>query len=224
MTRDASLTRRLQSGAADFLAQFREYLGIGGKVRRVPIRDREALASFLSTRASFIAQTSLYGYLRTRAGMRYPALFDEDPFVVAINIAKWHLWLACLSDLTVYAGGLLAHRGQLSQGQAQALMQDVLEQILAETGVPGDADAEFPAHAQRVRARIALTHWQGVKDDEDCFHESPAALVRWAPVIEHLKQLDEEIVRNSVRFHWQEVRRELRRLLDARSVVGAGND
>jgi hypothetical protein len=70
-----------------------------------PIATPEALARFLDTRASFIAQTSLYGYLRTRAGMRYPELFDDDPFVEGINIAKWHVWLDCLSDLAVYAGG-----------------------------------------------------------------------------------------------------------------------
>jgi hypothetical protein len=32
--------------------------------------------------------------------------------------------------------------------------------------------------------------------------------VRWAPVKDELKLLDEEIVRNSVRFRWQAVRRD----------------
>jgi hypothetical protein len=57
--------------------------------------------------------------------------------------------------------------------------------------------------------------------DEAAFTESPAGLVRWAPVIDELKQLDEEIVRNSVRFRWQEVRRDFARHLDARAMLGA---
>jgi len=157
--------------------------------------------------------------------MRYPALFDEDPFVVSINIAKWHLWLACVSDLTVFSGGLLARRSGLSNEQVRHLMQGVLDSVLAGTGVPDEADAEFPEHAGRVRSRIGLTHWHGVEDGDGCFHESPSALVRWAPVMQNLKDLDEEIVRNSVRFHWQEVRRELRKHLDVGAIVaGASPD
>lgn len=221
MTQQAPLTHRLQAGMSDLFGQLRDYLGIGNKVRREPITDPAALERFIGTRSSFIAQTSLYGYLRTRAGMRYPALFDEDPFVVSINIAKWHMWLACVSDLTVFSGGLIAQRSRLSQEQVRTLMQARLEAILADTGVPDEADDEFPEHAQRVRARIALTHWQGVEDGDGSFQESPAALVRWAPVMQNLKELDEEIVRNSVRFHWQEVRRELRQHLDAEAVIEA---
>jgi hypothetical protein len=40
-------------------------------------------------------------------------------------------------------------------------------------------------------------------------------------VIENLKELDEEIVRNSVRFRWQEIRRDLRRNLNAEAVLRA---
>ena len=49
----------------------------------------------------------------------------------------------------------------------------------------------------------------------------PAALVEWAPIVEDIKQLDQHIVRNSVRFRWQEVRRDLRRDLDADAVLSA---
>lgn len=202
------------------LAQLRDYLGIGGKVRREPIVTSQSLCVFLSTRASHVAQSSLYGYLRTRAGQRYPELFDDDAFVASIDIAKWHLWLACLSDLGVYAGGLLA-RGGMPPERVGALMARLLEEILGETGQPGEAGADFPAHAARVRSRIALTPWSGVEDGEGCFHESPAALVKWAPVVESLKRLDEDIVRNSVRFHWLEVRRELRHYLDVAAISSA---
>lgn len=221
MPQPPSFVERLQTGAADFLTQLRDYLGIGGKVRREPIRDRQALQTFIDSRASFIAQTSLYGYLRTRAGMRYPELFDDDPFVVSINIAKWHLWLACLSDLSVYAGGLMARRGHLPDPQVAALMEGLVGAILTDTGIPEDADAGFAAHAERVRARLAMTPWHQVEDGEGCFHESPTALVKWAPVVDSFKKLDEEIVRNSVRYHWKEVRQELREYLDATAVAAS---
>jgi hypothetical protein len=139
--------------------------------------------------------------------------------VESINVAKWYLWLACLSDLALYTGGLLAQRAARPASEVGAFMEKLVAAILDDTGVPADAGGEFAAQAQRVRARLAQHDWERFDDDETCFSESPTALVRWAPVVENLKELDEEIVRNSVRFRWQEIRRELRAHLDAEAVL-----
>ena len=204
-----------------FLRIFQDYLGRRPWSRRSPVADPRALREFIDTRSTYVAQYSLYGYLRTRAGTRYPELFSNDKFVVSINIAKWHIWLACLSDLSVYAGGLVSSRAQAPPQRVGALMTASADAILLNAGSPAEAGAEFDAHADRVRARLALCSWAAVPDDETPFVESPAALVHWAPVVESLKELDDEIVRNSVRFRWQEIRRELRRDLDAAAVLAA---
>jgi hypothetical protein len=199
----------------------RDYFGTVGRRREPAVNDRAGLRRFLETRASYVAQTSLYGYLRTRAGMIYPQLFDNDEFVQSINIAKWQIWLACLSDLSIYAGGLLARGSPASAPKVGTLLQELVTAILDDTGIPADAGGEFAAYAQRVRARLAGCEWDRITDDETPFSESPTALIRWAPVVENLKELDEEIVRNSVRFRWQEIRRDLRRHLDAEAVLRA---
>jgi hypothetical protein len=197
-----------------------DYLGLGRSRRDPPVVDQDSLRDFLNTRASFVAQTSLYGYLRTRAGMRYPELFDDDPFVKSINIAKWQIWLACLSDLSVFAGGLLLKHPKATSDMVGALMQKLVGDILQQTSIPEEAGNEFAASTERVRVRIANCNWNNVTDDEGPFTQSPSALVRWAPVIKELKDQDEEIVRNSVRFRWQKVRQDLRDLLDAGGVLG----
>ena len=197
-----------------------DYLGLGRSRRDPPVVDEDSLREFLDTRASFVAQTSLYGYLRTRAGMRFPELFDDDPFVKSINIAKWQIWLACLSDLSVFAGGLLLKHPRASTEIVGGLIQRLVTDILQQTGIPEEAGNEFAANAERVRARIAACNWSDITDDEGPFTQSPSALVHWAPVIKELKDQDEEIVRNSVRFRWQKVRQDLRSLLDADGVLG----
>lgn len=191
-----------------------------GRHRDAPVRDAAALAEFLRTRASYVAQMTLYGYLRTRAGARFPELFDDERFVASMNVAKWQVWLACLSDLAAYAGGLLRRAGA-GEAQTAALMRALLERILEETGSPEEAGPQFGAHAERVRGRIASCDWSTQADDESAFTESPAALVYWAPVVEDLKALDEEIVRNSVRFRWNEIRQQLRAALDAPAVLAS---
>ena len=214
----------LLSRISDIWQTLHDYLIAGLKRRPEPINDLESLKYFLQTRASYIAQTSLYGYLRTRAGMRYPELFDDDVFVVSINGAKWHMWLACLSDLAVYCGGMLRAKAPGSPADIGRLMQEMVEDILRETGIPEDADKEFPEHAERVRGRLKHVNWNAVTDDEGPFSHSPEALVRYAPVMEELKQLDAEVVKNSVRFHWQEIRRHVREHMDADAVLTAARD
>jgi len=198
---------------------FREYFRLGQWSRSQPIRDLNKLAEFLRTRASYVAQVSLYGYLRTRAGTRYPELFDDDPFVRSINIAKWQIWLSCLSDLAVYAGGLLRLHTDADSKIISGLMLEVIDTILEETGIPADAGDAFSEHARQLRQRVEQTDWSTVTDDEAPFSESPSALVQWAPIVDELKQLDEEIVRNSVRFRWQKVRQELRGTLDTAAIL-----
>jgi hypothetical protein len=187
--------------------------------RAEPVHNAEALRRFLQTRASHIAQMTLYGYLRTRAGTRFPELFENDAFVASMNIAKWHVWLACVSDLAVHAGTLLRRSGAGSAADIGALMSGLVDEILDETGMPGEAGPEFTAHAQRVRSRLAFCDWAPHADDETAFVESPDALVFWAPIVDDLKALDEEIVRNSIRYRWHEVRRELHQNLDAMAVM-----
>jgi len=191
----------------------------GRKSRTEPIRDPAALRDFLQTRSSYVAQMTLYGYLRTRAGTRYAYLYEDEQFVVATNIAKWHVWLACLSDLAVFTGGMLQRKSSASGPDIGHLMREIVNQILADTGIPEEAGPEFSAHADRIRARVALCDWSAQTDGDTPFIESPSALVHWAPMVDVLKNLDEEIVRNSMRFRWREIRVQLRLALDATAVM-----
>ena len=212
--------RRLRRG----VSVLGEYLGARRAGRKRAVADAAALARFLETRASHVAQTTLYGYLRTRAGARYPELFENDAFVVSINHAKWRMWLACLSDVAAYAGGLLAHRapGGAAAAAGEAVRRSV-DAILERTGRPDDAGPGFDEGVDALRERLGRCDWSALGDGEAAFTASPEALVRHAPIIPELMALDEEIVRNSVRFRWREVRRDLRAALDAEAVLGGAD-
>ncbi|MFN3460549.1 MAG: hypothetical protein ACK4ZN_06020 [Oceanibaculum sp.] len=200
---------------------FRSYLGLGRKLRHEPIADAAGLAHFLETRATFVAQMSLYTYLRTRAGQRYPVLFENPEFVRAINIAKWQIWLACLGDISLYAGGLLARNLPVEAAAAGRFVITQVDEILARTGRPEDSGPEFLAGCDALRLRLAGAQWHVIPDDATVFVESPPAVVKWAPIVDHLKELDEPIVLNSVRFRWQEIRRDLRSALRYEELAAA---
>ena len=195
--------------------------GIGG--RRGALDSPDALGEFLDSRASHVAQTALYGYMKTRAGTRFPALFEDPAMLTSINIAKWHVWAACLSDLAVYSGVLLRRDSGAPAETVRAALMPLVARALESSG-GGDRDEageDFPSAAARVKARVASCDLDALGDDDSAFTESPRALVHWAPIADELKRRDAGIVRNSVRFRWQEIRRDLRRRLRAREVMAA---
>ncbi len=198
-----------------------EYLGIGRRRREQPVEDAEALADFIATRASHVAQASLYGYLRTRAGTRFPQMFENPDLLTSINIAKWHVWLACVSDLCVYSGQHLAQSDAFDAERVAAVLPQTLRRVLDEAGEPDEAGPDFAAARAKVLQRIDACDWRLERDDDTVFSASPEALFYWSPIAEELKERDEPIVKNSVRYRWIEVRRSVRSQFDPAALARA---
>ena len=74
-----------------------------------PIDSAAALEAFVATRSAFVAQKTLYGYVKTRMGTRYVAMFEDKAMIASLNIAKMHVFAACLSDLSIYAVATVAY-------------------------------------------------------------------------------------------------------------------
>lgn len=201
-------------GVARALKTLSRYLGLARQGRRWPIVEAAGLREFIDSRASHVSQSALYGYLKTRSGTRFPQLFENREYLRSINIAKWRVWLACVSDLSVYAGALIERRAGVPGERVGELMEAVVDEILV-TPIIEETDPDFADGVSRTRVRVRNTDWSAAADDESSFVESPAALVRWAPVVDEFKERDAEIIENSVRFRWIEVRRVLRENLDA---------
>ena len=193
-------------------------MGFGNQKSNAFVSSPEALAKFINSRASHVTQTSLYGYLKTRAGTRFPELFENPDILASINIAKWHIWLASVSDLCVFTGSLIHQSGHVKPSDIDALLSLVLSQILNETEIPPEAGESITTAIEKARQRIGTCDWTLDRDDDAIFSQSPEALYYWAPIADELKQRDEAIVRNSVRFRWIEVRRSARKLLDIESL------
>lgn len=189
------------------------------KRERHPIASTADLRHFISTRASVIAQKTLYGYLRTRIGTRYPEAFKEPDFARSIDIAKLHVFAACLSDLAVHAVARALIDPRINDATRRALATACLQAGLdanAGSFVDGFSRAEAEgAH----EIRVARIDWGRAAASGGRFDASPAALVRWAPIAPALKQYDVEIVENSVRFAWQEIRVDFERRLDAAAIA-----
>ena len=188
---------------------------------RRPIDSVETLTHFVQTRSAYVAQTALYGYLKTRMGTRYRDLFQDDVFAGAIRLAAMRIFVSSLGDLTVFAVAVARERGQLGADEAAALAQRCFDEAMRRVldgedpgAVPTDMAADF-------RVRLERTPWPDAAVGENAFAGSAADLVRFAPVIDEFKELDSEIVTNSIRFRWRDVRTQFRRRVDGPALCRA---
>ncbi|MHA1523483.1 MAG: hypothetical protein ACTSY1_03640 [Alphaproteobacteria bacterium] len=188
------------------------------RIDRGPIDSIDSLNEFLTTRSAYIAQTSLYGYLKTRMGTRFRVMFEDDVFSASIRAATAKIFASCLADLTVYAVAKANHGERLGQDEARALalhcFKSALERGLADVNAPMD----HPKSLADFDRRISLTNWERAAQGENSFAGSGTDLLLHAPVIDEFKELDREIVTNSIRFRWNDVRVQLKKRLNGAPV------
>lgn len=183
-----------------------------------PLRTAPELAVFVGQRAAYIAQTSLFGYLKTRMGTRFPQYFEDDEFARSIKIASVRIFASATADLSVHAVALLRREGGLDDEESAALARFCFAAALDAVMEPGDASLVPPDAASAFASRVAVTDWDKAATGQTAFAGSAADLIRLAPVTDQFKALDGEIVRNSMRFRWVNVRDQLRRRMRAEAI------
>ena len=203
----------------DTWTTFGEYMGLGRPVSNQPITAFHELVAFVASRSSHVAQSTLYGYLKTRAGTRFTTLFENEDMLSSINLAKWHVYVACISDLAAYIGVLLHLRTGTENARIVRVMSEVVDRIIEDIGMPEEAGDNLGESLEAMTIRIRNMDFTAHEDGEDIFSVSPGALYRWAPIADNLKRFDKIPVENSVRFKWKDVRDRARALLDAETLL-----
>jgi hypothetical protein len=183
-----------------------------------PIRNSADFGAFLATRSAFIAQKTLYGYVKTRMGMKYPAMFEDEAFIESLNIAKWQTYAACTSDLAIFMAAQI-YRKTGDRAEAAKIASHWHGRVIAErfsdpefNGNPGELTESFAN-------RLALIDWNHMLEPEGAFTLSPKELVRWAPIEDNLKKMDAPLVKNSIRFQWQRIRSDFTSVFDVEAFL-----
>ena len=199
---------------ATILDSVRQAFGSVYKKRKTRIIDSlPALEDFTATRAAFIAQKTLYGYTKTRMGTRFPEMFRDPAIIHSVNIAKMHHFTECLSDLCVF---VTAHTlgGERFTDPARRALAVRLYDLGLTANMEHTVDEFDPTDARkRFKQRVNFIDWSGSFDIRDVFTHSQQSIIRWAPIADELKALDRDVVENSVKFAWIEVRRQFEKLL-----------
>lgn len=181
-----------------------------------PIATGQDVAEFVQTRAAHVAQTSLFGYLKQRMGISYPRYFQDEVFAESIRVSQGKVYRACAADLAVFAAAVAGQEGELKSPEITGLAIDCFRYAMNNSGAElGEA---VPDWNVQFRDRAERTVWPQAAIAENAFTESPGGLIDAAPVVNEFKRLDSEIVENSIRFRWRDVREQFRKRVDADSI------
>ena len=171
------------------------------------INSKEDLQNFVQERSAHVTQTTLYGYLKTRIGTRYAIMVEDEKFSNSINIAKWNIYVAAISDLTLYVFSYLIDKKNLKENDAEIIFMNIINNELK-----NGLDQKIYENAKKeFISKIKSLNWEKFHS-ENPFQDSGSALYNWSPIADELKVLDKEIVLNSIKLKWNLVENEFKDL------------
>ena len=171
------------------------------------IKSKKDLENFIQERSAHVTQTTLYGYLKTRIGVKYIAMMEDEVFLKSINIAKWNIYMVALADCSFYVFSYLISEKNLKTNDCKEIFLSIIEKEkkngLSEH-IYNDGKKNFLERFEKV------DFYKYYLDDP--FRNSGEALYYWSPIADELKVLDKKIVLNSISLKWGLAKNEFKKL------------
>ena len=174
---------------------------ISGLFRR--IKSKDDLEKFIQERSAHVTQTTLYGYLKTRIGVKYIAMMEDERFLESVNIAKWNIYAVALADCTFY----LITEKNLKENDSK----EIFLKILGNEKKNGLSDEIFENGKKNFLKRLEIINFNNYHLDNP-FKDSGEALYYWSPIADELKTLDKKIVLNSIALKWGLMKDEFKKI------------
>ena len=174
------------------------------------IKNLDELEKFIQTKSAWVTQVTLYSYLKTRMGTRYVLHFDNDVFMLSLDIAKWNIYSIALQDLTLFTFSYLkVNFNYQNIDQSKEIFSKILDDEISNK-MPLDIIEEAK---KTFDERLQNINWEIYYKDLP-FNPSALSLYKWAPIAEELKTLDRKIVLNSMILKWDIIKKEFERLIE----------
>ena len=168
------------------------------------LNNLDDLEEFIQTKSAWVAQVTLYSYLKTRMGTRYVLHFENDEFMKSVNLAKWNIYAVSLQDLTFYVFSYLKINFQFKDlEKAKEIFYNILDDEILNK-MPQDIIEETK---KTFEGRLSKMNWDNQINDYP-FNQSALSLFKWAPIADELKNLDRKIVLNSMILKWDIIKKE----------------
>ena len=192
----------------NIISAVKEYLFSYEKFKKKfsPINNLSDLKIFIKERSAYVSQATLYGYLKTRMGLKTTLMFTDDVFIQSVNKSKWHIFGTCVSDLLFYTCSYLKSQNKIGNLSLQNIYEDIIDREKT-NGMPSDICDSLKKNFEKKLPLFNENYFNGIP-----FKDSGYALYHWAPIAEDLKKLDKEVVLNSMAYKWNAVVSDFKKL------------
>ena len=170
------------------------------------LENLDDLKIFIQERSALVTQSTLYGYLKTRMGLKYTLMFTDKIFLESVDKAKWNIYVSALSDCTLFVYSYLISNKKINSENAKETYFKILETERT-NGLPENVIKESKNSFEQ---RLREINWHTFFEDNP-FKLSGLALYEWSPIADELKELDKEIVLNSIKNKWNLVIEEFKK-------------
>ena len=134
-------------------------------------------------------------------------MFEDEVFLKSINLAKWNIYMAALTDCTFYVFSYLIDKKSLTKNDALEVFIEIIKNEKnngLDSKLYEDTKLEF-------NQRLKEIDWK-IYHQNNPFKNSGLSLLKWSPIADNLKILDKEIVLNSIKLKWNIVENEFKDL------------
>jgi len=193
-----NMLKQVKGVFKDFLINPAKKIFLGEK----KITNFDDLRNFISNKSAFVSQFTLYGYLRTRmGGINFYKSLNDVLFGTSVNIARWNIYLVSVQDLLLFTFSYIYNKQDRSIiTHANSFFKKILEEQQ-----PFGLEIELKNKSiQEFDERVKKVNWHMCYKQKP-FEKSCEALYSWAPIADQLKDLDKEIVINSMDVQWQNI-------------------
>jgi len=194
---------------SEVLLAVKDYLFPYEKISKkfLKINSEGDLATFIKEKSAFVTQSTLYGYLKTRMGLKQNLMFTDDVFVDSVNKAKWNIFSEAVTDLTFFSISLLNKKYNIDNLDPNKIYETILENEIL-NGLPKDMCGKYKAKFKEKLNDFDIKEYSS----NNPFNNSCNALFHWAPIADELKELDKEVVINSIKNKWMLVVADLEKI------------
>ena len=171
------------------------------------INKEDDLINFIKEKSAFVTQSTLYGYLKTRMGLKQNMMFTDDIFIESVNKAKWNIFSEAVTDLTFFTISFLNKKHNIDSLNPNKIYQTILDNEII-NGLPNELCEKYKLKFKEKLNSFNIKEYCSDKP----FFNSCNALFHWAPIADELKELDKEIVINSIKNKWMLVVADLEKI------------
>jgi len=186
-----------------------------------PIRDGDALASFIDENAAFMVQKGIYEYSRARAGHYSKVLFREEGFQAAVEVSRWRAYPIGLLMVTEIVDGIMRAHVAQQKTALETLSALVLAVFDHYPFPPALGEEAWAGQRVELTRRLQLIGLHQPKRAMDIPEQWAKTYFDLLPIHEKLRGRDYPTTRNYLRVTACNIHDEFVKRLDAPAVAEA---